>query len=80
MTTPHIYFPLCLTAILIFSSGCTTIPARALVVSETMTAHLPDGTVVHPVIIVPTENISQKNAAYQDWEASWPRKYRFYSH
>ena len=55
--------------------GCAA-PTSQLIVNPALTAALPDGSLVHPVLVVPSENVRHKNAAYQQWEQRWPRKHR----
>lgn len=75
MRTSLLVFPLSLMAALNLS-GCTTVAQpTALVVNPSLTAQLPDGSLVHPVLVVPAENVLGKNAAYQQWEAQWPAKH-----
>ena len=68
-----------LLCVLLCLSGCATVPAAALLVAPNLTAHLPDGTLVHPVLVVPSENVREKNAAFTAWEQAWPTKYRLRS-
>ena len=70
----------CLVAIAV--SSCLT-PAwaqeearPALVAVPSFQGELPDGTPVYAIIVIPAENILNKNAAWQDWEAQWPTAYR----
>lgn len=64
---------------LVVSAGCSTVPHHSLVVAPSMQATLPDGTVIHPVLVVPRENVLNKNEAFQDWERAWPRTYQLRS-
>lgn len=65
--------------LLLFLSSCATVPVSSLVIAPTLTAQLPDGTLVHPVLVVPSENVLEKNAAFTAWESAWPKKYRLRS-
>jgi len=56
------------------------VPHHSLVVAPSLTASLPDGAQVLPVLVVPSDNVLNKNAAYQEWEARWPKRYYFWSH
>ena len=62
--------------LLLTALGCaTSMPGRMLVVPS-MTGQLPDGRLVHPIIVVPSENILKKNEEWQAWEREWPRRYQ----
>jgi hypothetical protein len=71
-------FPFSLAVILIFSflPGCATRSPGSLVVNPAATAQLPDGTLIHPVVVVPEEHVLHKNAVAQAWEQAWPKRYR----
>ena len=53
-----------------FLPGCATRSPGNLVVNPAATAQLPDGTLIHPVLVVPEE------AVCQAWERAWPKKHR----
>jgi len=37
---------------------------------------MPDGTPVYAIVVLPSENVLNKNAAWLAWEAQWPTRYR----
>lgn len=51
----------------------------ALVAVPSMQATLPDGTSVVAIIVIPAENVLNKNDAWQAWERQWPTRYRLSS-
>ena len=64
----------------LFLAGCATpVPTRSLVADPSLHARLPDGPEVIAIIVVPQENVLDKNDAWRAWEAQWPKRYRFLS-
>ena len=57
-------------------TGCATPVGGSLVVNRAMQAELPDGTPVYAMVVVPSENVLNKNQAWQEWDVQWPRKYQ----
>lgn len=54
-----------------------SVPSRpCLVAAPTMTAALPTGEPIVAILVLPCENILEKNAAWQDWEQEWTTRYR----
>ena len=51
----------------------------ALVAVPSFQATLPDGTPVFAIVVVPAENVLNKNAAWLAWEQAWPTRYRLQS-
>ena len=51
-------------------------PAAGLVAVPSFQGELPDGTPVIALIVLPPENVLNKNAAWQAWEQQWPTRYR----
>lgn len=47
-----------------------------LVAVPSFTGELPDGTPVIGLVIVPAENVLNRSAAWQTFEAQWPTRYR----
>ena len=41
-----------------------------------MTGTLPNGTPVQAIVVVPAENVLNRNQAWQDFERQWPAKYQ----
>lgn len=57
----------------ILLSGCARpLVGGSLVAVPSMTAQLPDGTLVMALIILPRENVLNKNADWVQWEQDWP--------
>ena len=48
----------------------------ALVAVPSFQGELPDGTSVYAIVVVPAENVLNKNAAWLTWEAQWPTQFR----
>lgn len=48
----------------------------ALVAVPSFQGHLPDGTPVLGIIIVPAENVLERSAAWAAFQAQWPTAYR----
>ena len=48
----------------------------ALVAVPSFQAELPDGTPVYAIVVIPAENVLNKNAAWLAWEQQWPTTYR----
>ena len=48
----------------------------ALIAVPSFQGELPDGTPVYAIVVVPAENVLNKNAAWQEWEVKWPTEYR----
>ena len=48
----------------------------ALVAVPSFQGTMPDGTPVIAIVVIPAENVLNKNEAWRAWEAQWPTTYR----
>ena len=48
----------------------------ALVAVPSFQGTLPDGTPVIAIVVIPAENVMNKNDAWRAWEQAWPTTYR----
>ena len=48
----------------------------ALVAVPSFQGTMPDGTPVIAIVVIPAENVLNKNAAWLAWEQQWPTQYR----
>ena len=54
-----------------------TEPSRpALLAVPSFTGTMPDGTPVMAIIVIPSENVLNKNPEWLAWERRWPTTYR----
>ena len=52
-------------------------PSRpALVAVPSFQGTLPDGTPIIAIVVIPAENVTDKNAAWKEFEAQWPTRYQ----
>ena len=64
---------------LLLVAGCATPTTGRMVAVPSMTGTLPDGSPVYAIVIVPEENVGEKNEAWLEFEDAWPTRYRFLS-
>lgn len=48
----------------------------ALIAVPSFQAEMSDGTPVYAIVVIPSENVLNKNEAWLEWERKWPTTYR----
>ena len=51
-------------------------PQAVLIAVPSFQGTLPDGIPVIAIVVIPAENVLNKNAAWLKWEADWPTTYQ----